>query len=397
MQTLYLSHLGIAVMHSKRWLKLELDWPVEYSDSYIAICGMMLFMADNRQLYVLCDTNAAVRDAHLFRKKGGPFLVAALRAKRAKLLVPEVLRMEYITQFIQAGEDALQKATKELDKLKTFCGYGMGGFLPKSLFGEAQALDILAQLEDIIHTIPTTQELKVAAADRSINGIRPTSKTDHGYKDCLIWESLLTLPKGSEVMLLSRDEAAFFNDGVLATELEREAKERGLFLTAYSTTKNPTLMPLVNALKDRFADIAAMTGADLPVDDHPIIQAYMHSEQVAPVLPKDAIDDVPQPVDVVAGELEGLFAAQTKSFSLIDIKALGFVSYLKSTDKRTVIDLLLQSNIAAEAARNALDRLAMAGLIHDTGHNYLAVDGRLMEVAAMLVEPEMIKLTGLGD
>ena len=155
-----------------------------------------------------------------------------LRAKKAKLLVPEVLRMEYITQFIQAGDDALQKATKELDKLKTFCGYDMGGFLPRSQFGEAQALEILAQLEDVIHVIPTTPKLKVAAADRSINGIRPTSKTDHGYKDCLIWESLLTLPEGSEVLLLSRDEAAFFDRGVLAPNLKKEAEERGLLLTA---------------------------------------------------------------------------------------------------------------------------------------------------------------------
>ena len=53
-------------------------------------------MADDRQLYVLCDTNAAARDAHLFRKKGGPILVAMLRAKKAKLVMPEVLRMEYI-------------------------------------------------------------------------------------------------------------------------------------------------------------------------------------------------------------------------------------------------------------------------------------------------------------
>lgn len=354
-------------------------------------------MTDNRQLYVLCDTNAAVRDAHLFRKRGGPLLVAMLRAKKAKLVVPEVLRTEYITQFIQAGDDALQKATKELDKLKTFCGYDMGGFLPRLQFGEAQALEILAQLEDVIHVIPTTPELKVAAADRSINGIRPTSKTDHGYKDCLIWESLLTLPEGSEVLLLSRDEAAFFDGEVLAANLELEAKDRGLLLSAYNTTKNPTLMPLVNALKERFSDIAALAAADLPVGDHPIIQAYMQSELVAPVLPKDAAEKVPRPVAIAAGELEELFAAQTKPFALIDIKALGFVSYLKSTDKLTVIGLLVQSSIAPEAARNALERLAMGGLIQDTGHNYIAAEGRLAEVAALLVEPEMIKLTGLGD
>lgn len=344
----------------------------------------------------MCDTNAAVRDAHLFRKRGGPLLVAMLRAKKAKLLVPEVLRMEYINQFIQAGDDALQKATKELDKLKTFCGYDMSGFLPGSQFGEAQALDILAQLEDVIHPVPTTPELKVAAADRSINGIRPTSKTDHGYKDCLIWESLLTLPAGSEVMLLSRDEAAFFDEGVLAPNLEKEAKEKGLVLTAYSTTKNPTLMPLVNALKERFADIAVSAAGDLPMDDHPIIQAYMQSERVAPVLPKDPTKEAPQPVVAEAGELEELFAAKTRPFALLDIKALGFVSYLGSTGKQAVIGLLVQSGVAAEVARNALERLALAGLITDTGHNYLAVEGCPAEMAAQLVEPEMIKFTGLG-
>ena len=183
-------------------------------------------MSDDRQLYVLCDTNAAVRDAHLFRKKGGPLLVAMLRAKKAKLLVPEVLRMEYITQFIEAGNAALQKATAELDRLKTSCGYDISGLLPKPQFGEAQALDILAQLEDVIHPIPTTPELKVAAADRSINGDRPTSKTDHGYKDCLIWESLLTLPRGSEVMLLSRDKAAFFDGPFSLPILRRRLKTR---------------------------------------------------------------------------------------------------------------------------------------------------------------------------
>jgi hypothetical protein len=353
-------------------------------------------MADDRQLYVLCDTNAAVRDAHLFRKRGGPVLIAMLRAKKAKLLVPEVLRMEYISQFIQAGDDALQKATKELDKLKTFCGYDMNGFLPRSQFGEAQALEILAQLEDVIHIVPTTSELKVAAADRSINGIRPTSKTDHGYKDCLIWESLLTLPEGSEVMLLSRDEAAFFNEGVLAANLEKEAKEKGLLLTAYSTTKNPTLMPLVNALTERFADIAASAINDLPIGDHPIIQAYRQHERIAPVLPQYPAEEEHRPVRAATGELEELLAAQTKHFALLDIKALGFVSYLRSTGKQAGINLLVQSGIAAEVARNALERLALAGLITDTGHNYLVVDGRQAEMAAQLVEAEMIKLTGLG-
>lgn len=330
-------------------------------------------------------------------KEGGPFLVAMLRAKKAKLVVPEVLRMEYITQFIQAGNAALHKATAELDKLKTFCGYDISGLLPKPKFGEAQALEILAQLEDVIHAIPSTPELKVAAADRSINGVRPTSKTDHGYKDCLIWESLLTLPEGSEVLLLSRDAAAFFDNGVLAPNLGKEAKEKGLLLTAYSSGKDETLMSLVNALKVRCADIAASVAGELPVGDHPIIQAYMQSERVAPVLPKGLAEEAPQLMVVAAGELEELFAAQTRAFALLDVKALGFVSYLGSTSKEAVIGLLGQSGVAAEAAKNALERLALAGLIRDTGYNYLAAEGPLVDMAAQLVEPEMIKLTELEN
>ena len=331
------------------------------------------------------------------RQPKGNFKLFPRGARKAKLLVPEVLRMEYINQFIQAGDKALNQATIGLDKLKTFCGYDISTLLPKRQFGEDQALGILARLEDIIHTIPTTPELKVAAADRSINGVRPTSKTDHGYKDCLIWESLLTLPRGSEVMLLSRDEAAFFDGQALARSLQKEAEEHGLLLTAYNTKKDETLWPLVNALKERFGDIAASAASDLPMDDHPIIQAYMQSERITPVLPKDPAEDAPQTVVVAAGEFEEWFSAQTRSFALLDVKALGFVSYLGSTGKQAVIDLLVQSGIAAEAARNGLERLALAGLIRDTGHNYLAIEGRQADMAAQQVEPEMIKLTGLGN
>jgi hypothetical protein len=352
-------------------------------------------MADDRQLFVLCDTNAAVRDAHLFRKKGGPLLVEILRAKKGKLVVPEVLRMEYISQFIEAGFAALQKATTELDRLKTFCGYDISALLPKRRFAETQALEILAQLEDVIHIIPSSPDLKVAAADRAINGIRPTSKTDHGYKDCLIWESLLTLPRGAEVLFISRDATAFFDGGGLAPNLAKDVEEKGLILTAYSLGKDDGLMPVVNALKEKFSDIAASMPSDVPMGAHPIIQAYMQAEPVAPVLPKDPTE-VLQPLVAAAGELEKLFEAQTRTFTRLDIKALGFVSYMRITRKRDVIGLLGQSGEDIDAARNALERLALAEVIRDTGNNYLVVEGRLSDMAAQVVEPEMIKVIGLG-
>lgn len=353
-------------------------------------------MAENGQLFVLCDTNVGARDAHLFRKKGGPLLIDMLRAKKAKLLVPEVLRMEYIKQFALAGDEALQKVVKEVDRLKTLCGFDLFGLLPKSQFGETQAREILEQLEDVIHAVPTTPELKLAASDRTIENRRPTSKSDHGYKDCLIWESMLTLPSGSEVLFVTRDEVGFFEHGVLATSLAKEAAAKGLMLTAYSTTDAKGVTPLLDALKARFADLAVMRTTDMLMGDHPLVQAYMKVERATPVLPVAPAEVVPQAV-IEVGELEELLAARTRHLGLIDVKALGFVGFLNQTGKQQAIDLLVQSGVAADAARNALERLALAGLIRDTGHNYLAVQGGLLNMAMQQAEAEMIKLNGFGD
>jgi PIN domain len=352
-------------------------------------------MADEGQVYVLCDTNVGARDCHLFRKKGGPMLIDMLRAKKAKLLVPQVLREEYLKQFSLAGDDALPRIVKEVDRLKTLCGYDLFALLPKSGFGEGQANKILEELEDVIHGVPTTPELKLAAADRTMDNRRPTSKSDHGFKDCLIWESVLTLPPGSEILFVTRDEVGFFEHGALASALAKEAEAKRLKLTAYATTEQKGVTPLVEALKSRFADLSAMRTGDMPMGEHPLVQAYMESERAEPVLP--VAPGVATPLLAVEpDELEKQLAARTRHLGLIDIKALGFIGFLNRASKQNVIELLVQAGIDSDAARNALERLALAGLIRDTGNNYLAVAGDLLNLAASQVEAEMIALSGLG-
>ena len=206
----------------------------------------------------------------------------------------------------------------------------------------------------------------------------------------------MTLPVGSEVLFVTRDEVGFFDNGVLAASLAKEATAKGLVLTAYRTTAAKGVTPLVEALKARFADLVAMRTTDMLMGDHPLVQAYMKFERVAPVLPLAPAEVVPQVV-IDPGELEALLAARTRLLSLIDVKALGFIGFLNQTGKQQAIDLLVQSGVAADAARNALERLALAGLIRDTGHNYLAVQGDLLSMAVQQAEAEMIELNGLGD
>jgi hypothetical protein len=76
--------------------------------------------------------------------------------------------------------------------------------------------------------LPLTDDLLASAGRRTIAKLPPTSKSDHEYKDCLIWESILTLPSGSVVHFVSRDKAAFCTEDEFREELTMEARERGI-------------------------------------------------------------------------------------------------------------------------------------------------------------------------
>jgi hypothetical protein len=354
-------------------------------------------MTEISQLYVICDTNAAARDAFLFLKKGGPELIAMLRAKQAKLLVPEVVLTEYITHFANVWADAVGGAKPGLDKLEDLTGYKMKEFLPAPEYGEARASEILAQLADVIQSIPLTDELMLAAGRRSMIGAPPTSKKDHGFKDCLIWESILTLPAGSEVLFVSRDKLAFFDGESLAPVLRKDAEAKGIKITAFNTAKSQSLWPLVNALKARFSDIADLAPEDVPMGDHPLIRAYAKVAPAALLVTQEEIAKTSKTTIANANEIELELVGQTRQLLDADIKALGFVTYLKSFDKRTIVDMLERSGISTDVARNALDRLTLAGLIKDTGNHYLAVDGHLAGLTASQVELEVIAFFEQGD
>lgn len=354
-------------------------------------------MTENSQLYVICDTNAAARDAFLFLKKGGPELIAMLRAKQAKLLVPDVVMTEYITHFANVWAEAVGGAKPNLDKLEDLTGYKMKEFLPASEYGEPRALEILAQLKDVIHPVPLTDELMLAAGRRSMNGFPPTSKKDHGFKDCLIWESILSLPAGSEVLFVSRDKLAFFEGEKLAPVLKNDADTKGIKITAFNTAKSQSLWPLVDALKARFTDIADLAPDDIPMGDHPLIRAYTKSAPASPLVAPEKIPEAPKPSTADASEIESELMAATRHLLDADMKALGYVTYLKNFDKHTVVDMLERSGVAKVVARNALDRLSLAELIKDSGNHYLAVDGRLAVLAASQVEMEVIALFEQGS
>ena len=241
--------------------------------------------------------------------------------------------------------------------------------------------------------------MKAAALDRAVEGRKPALKPNQDIKDCLIWECILSLPPGSEILFASRDLKAFYRDGEFDASLLKEAAARDLLITPVDTSAQ-NLYAAVDLLKSRVADVEALRLNELRLHHGPPeADAVGDAGPVVPVILPDEVNPKPPDEAVDAGKPGDIFDALALTrdfFRSLEEKALGFVSYLGQAGKQEVIALLVQSGAAADTARNVLERLALTGVIRDTGHNYLRVDSLHAKRAAELVEEEMIKLTGLG-
>lgn len=91
-------------------------------------------------------------------------------------------------------------------------------------------------------------------------------------------------------------------------------------------------------------------------------------------------------------ELELVLSETLEQFKNLDAKVLGYVGYLGSPSKDQLFTLLSKSGTPVETAKNVSERLVIAGIITDTGNHYLSKNKEASDLAATLVEPEIIKL-----
>ena len=97
-------------------------------------------------------------------------------------------------------------------------------------------------------------------------------------------------------------------------------------------------------------------------------------------------------VEGAEGRLDAVLADAAERFKGLDTKILGYVGYLGSPSKDQLFGLLSQSGVSPDVAHNVAERLAIEGLIEDTGNHYLPTNREACTLAAPLVEFEIIKL-----
>ncbi|QHP70956.1 hypothetical protein EI171_28900 [Bradyrhizobium sp. LCT2] len=354
-------------------------------------------------MIVVCDTNVFVRETHLLRKKGGPQLIRLLRTAKGRLFVPEILQKEYIEQTRLAASEERGRASAAISSFKTLVGDLDDRLLPGDEVVDQRTLERLASLDELLLSAPMTKEVLAAAGERSLQKRRPTSKSDHGYKDCLIWESVLRLPRGSEVRFISRDNKAFFEGDNFAPELVDEARNLGIVIAGYRE--------LERALRELQAGMPSLDLAAVEAQDFIERQAEAEVKIGPAVLSATAVHAPPgrhAPVaessDAVEGDagladqkLVSLLTGAQKPFENLDRTVLGCIAYLGDPTKHQLFELLGQLGIAIELARNVAERLAISGLIRDTGNHYLPNDAALAKLAAAAMEPEIIQVLAKGS
>jgi hypothetical protein len=184
-------------------------------------------------MLVVLDTNVFVHELHLLRSGVGPLFLHFLAAKGGKLFIPGILKREYSEQALCVVQNAQKEITSKLTRIEAIVGVASGTTLPTPYEVQAAVKARLAELAPVALHSDLNDVLVLAAANRTFDGRAPSSKTDHGLKDCVIWESILTLPKGSEVHLVTHDKG-FYEGAELAQALKTESEAQQIRVVAHN-------------------------------------------------------------------------------------------------------------------------------------------------------------------
>lgn len=182
-------------------------------------------------MIVVIDTNVFVRDTLLLRAKIGSAFLHYLHYRSGRLYVPEVLRREYSEQTVLLLREQRQNIEKAFTRIQALFGERDDFIIPTDDAAMKAVEDRLAEIKDLVFSNQMPDALLAAAGNRVLKKQPPVTKSDHGYKDCLIWESILELEKGSVVYLVTHD-GGFYQKDQLHPLLAEESLGRGITVTA---------------------------------------------------------------------------------------------------------------------------------------------------------------------
>lgn len=186
-------------------------------------------------LLVVLDTNEVGVHRPL-ASAGHRLLIEAARAGTIRLVVPQLVIDEVVNKWRENLEDAVErraKAERQLVALQAITPAKQAPILDSEELAHAvrnQLVELLASVDADMPDLPAVKHEELVA--RSLRRRQPfDSKGHNGYRDTLLWETVLELLReGHHVALVSNDIDAFQEKrtrGELSRELAAEAEPLG--------------------------------------------------------------------------------------------------------------------------------------------------------------------------
>jgi len=107
------------------------------------------------------------------------------------------------------------------------------------------------------------------------------------------------------------------------------------------------------------------------------------------------VSDPEGPMEAGAMPKEALdlqLAQRQQTFAGLDVRILGLIAYFDGVSKEQLRDVAIRAGIDARTAENVAQRLAITGVVEDTGNHYLPKSRALAAAAVAQIEGEIISL-----
>lgn len=163
---------------------------------------------------IVIDTNVIVRD---FRGLGHDFMQLrnTVELGQHKVYIPEVVLIEVRAVYLREIDRAKTELGKLSSKVQRLIGYPVEDPLSEAL-GEAERSadeyinDLLSSLS--AHRLSDPNVGHADLVDRAARRRRPFREKGTGYRDALIWATVVELAEDEEVALISENTADFGDD-----------------------------------------------------------------------------------------------------------------------------------------------------------------------------------------
>ena len=169
----------------------------------------------DKSLCIILDTNSWKKNL-LLRTALGSALLYMMNRRGMKILLPEVIEQEIKKHTLLSAQEAKKAIEKGFRTIQSIVGFHKSYDIPTDAEVTEAIEKRFQKLGNFIESVPFSLDHAKSALLRVNQNIPPSSTKKQQYKDCAIWEAVLTAGESYKVHFVSND-GDFYQDKEIKT------------------------------------------------------------------------------------------------------------------------------------------------------------------------------------